>query len=301
MPSRTTSLGVLFADICDSTGLYEALGDDGGRRLVLECQEIMKGVVARCDGTTIECVGDELMCTFPDAARAGWAACELHREVEGANAALAAAVAIRIGFQYGPVATDREQIYGDTIHVARRLASLAKPKQTVTSRQTKERIPPADQLPSRFLERTHLKGKPEAFELFEIVWDEEAATARDTSRHPPSARPQHELRIEAEGRSLQVDELHPTLSLGRDARTDIAFDHKKVSRFHARIEYRRDRFVFIDQSTNGSVVIEQGGSRQFVLRDEWMLTDAGTIVLGPGDPDADFPQVRFEVRRENDR
>ena len=58
-----------------------------------------------------------------------------------------------------------------------RVASLAKSQQTLTTGQAKALILPSEPLVTRFVDRTYLKGKSEAFDLIEIVWDEGAATA----------------------------------------------------------------------------------------------------------------------------
>jgi adenylate cyclase len=292
------SLCVLFADITNSTGLYDALGDEGGRRVVLECIDLMKQVVERFRGTVVERVGDELLATFPDAVSAGRASCELHRAIEASNPHLSARVTIRIGFHYGPLLIDEERIFGDTIHVAQRIASQTKAQQTLTSGQTKELIPATEPLVTRFVDRTHLKGKSETFELFEIIWDEGAATAKSREAGEKAARgqPMRVLILDFGEQTLEICSTRPTATIGRDPRADVVLDHSNVSRMHARIEYRKDKFVFVDQSTNGSRVIGPDGNESFVRRDECVLTSEGTIFLGPEEvPDSDSPSVRYRL------
>jgi class 3 adenylate cyclase len=298
MSARRSSLCVLFADISDSTQLYEALGDEWGRRLVLECFEEIEQTVERLGGTHIDRVGDEILCTFPDAASAGRASCELHRVLEATNPDRPAEMSIRIGFHYGPILLDGDHIFGDTIHVARRVTSLAKAQQTLTTGQTVELIAPTEQLVIRFVDRTPLKGKTDTFEIFEIVWDEGAATANAESLDAEEAvhASRDVLDLGTEDGAFVLDATTPVVTIGRDPRADLVFDHEKVSRLHARIEQRRDRFVIVDQSMNGSKVIESDGRRRFVRRDEYVLGRAGTIVLGPGDPQDGFPCIHFERR-----
>ena len=300
MSARKTSLCVLFSDVTDSTGLYEALGDEGGRRLVLECLELMTQVVEECHGTAIERLGDEVFATFPDAVSAGRASCELHRAIEAANAHRPATTTIRIGFHLGPLLIDGDQLFGDTVHIARRVASLAKAQQTLTTRQTTELIPAAEHLVTRFVDRTYLKGKTEPFELFEILWDEGAATvnAGETGPETNPGTSMERLILDCGEQTCTLDSLRRTVTIGRDPRADVVLDHPRVSRLHARVEHRKDKFVFVDQSTNGSQVIEPGGNRRFVRRDECILTGEGTIVFGPDDADADFPSLRYRLHIE---
>ena len=140
--AETESLSVLFADISDSTQLFATLGNDAGRGRLLECLDVMEREVERGGGKVINRIGDELMCTFPDAIAAANASSELHRAVEEANAGAAAALRIRIGFHHGPVVVEDDQLFGDTVHIAHRIASLAKAQQTLLSRECNVRIPP---------------------------------------------------------------------------------------------------------------------------------------------------------------
>ena len=41
---------ILFADVVDSTGLYDELGDQVARRLLVQCLELMSKVVEECKG-----------------------------------------------------------------------------------------------------------------------------------------------------------------------------------------------------------------------------------------------------------
>jgi predicted component of type VI protein secretion system len=53
-----------------------------------------------------------------------------------------------------------------------------------------------------------------------------------------------------------------------------------ISRLHARVEISRDRFLLVDQSTNGSFVVTRQGDEQFVRRDSIPLHGEGVIGLG---------------------
>lgn len=295
--AQTVSRSVLFADISDSTRLYKQLGNEAGRRLLLECLETMKQVVERCGGTIVDRIGDELMCTFADPAAAGRSSCELHRAIEAAKLHSPATPSIRIGFHHGPILVDEDGVYGDTVHVAKRVESLAKPQQTLTTRQAGDLIPLQAQLATRFVDRTHLKGSVESFDLFEIVWDVGAATVTSQDSGPITERlpAMRELVLGSGGQTYTLDSTHPTLSIGRDRRADVVVDHANVSRLHARIEYRKDHFVFVDQSTNGSQVVEEGEPPRFIRRDECPLANAGTIVLGPDAPELRFPSLRYRL------
>jgi class 3 adenylate cyclase len=289
---------VLFADISDSMRLYESLGDDDGTRLLVECLALMEEVVQQSGGTTIDRIGDEVLCTFAEPAEAARASCELHRAIDAANAHFPVAVGIRVGFHHGPLVLEGERLFGDTIHVANRVVSLAKRQQTLTTRQTKNLIPASAQQVTRFVERTHLKGKDESFELFEIIWDTAAATLAETRSGHTATRREHlgELLLVYADQTYRLDSKRPTLTIGRHSRVDVVIDHARVSRFHARIEYRKGTFMLVDQSTNGSRVVDENGECHFVRRDEVALTGKGTIILGPEGAQHSLPSLSYEVR-----
>ena len=53
-----------------------------------------------------------------------------------------------------------------------------------------------------------------------------------------------------------------------------------ISRLHARIEHRNNRFALTDQSTNGSYVLDGAGNVRFVRHDTQVLSGSGTISFG---------------------
>lgn len=78
------------------------------------------------------------------------------------------------------------------------------------------------------------------------------------------------------------------LSLGRDVACDVPVGDRKASRTHATIECRRDKFVLVDHSSNGTYVRIADGSEVVLRREELMLRGHGRIALGhrTGDPEA---------------
>ena len=289
---------VLFADISDSTRLYEALGTETTRLALTRCLEVMTTVVTRGGGTVVDQIGDELMCTFASVESAARAAGELHRAVERANADAPAPRRIRIGFHHGPLLAEAGRIFGDTVHVARRIASLAKPQQTLTSRDCNDALSPSAGIATRFVDRTHLKGKDEHFEIYEVLWDVGAATiaVEELALSPRRVEPVRELILRSGARTYVLDSIHPRLTIGRDARADVVVEHARVSRLHGHIEYRKNTFVFVDESTNGTQVLEAQAEPRYLRREECPLRGEGRILLGPRDSELELPELAYQVR-----
>jgi predicted component of type VI protein secretion system len=68
--------------------------------------------------------------------------------------------------------------------------------------------------------------------------------------------------------------------MGRAEENDIVIKGTLISRLHAKIEASRDKFLLIDQSTNGTFVTSQEGKEAFVRRDSVILQGKGMIGLG---------------------
>ncbi len=65
---------VLFADICGSTSLYEALGDGRAFSEISDRLDRVRKVALSHVGLVLKNIGDEIMCIFPDAILATQAA-----------------------------------------------------------------------------------------------------------------------------------------------------------------------------------------------------------------------------------
>jgi pSer/pThr/pTyr-binding forkhead associated (FHA) protein len=83
--------------------------------------------------------------------------------------------------------------------------------------------------------------------------------------------------------------------IGRDASCHIVLADRKASRVHARIEWRRDKFFLIDQSTNGTYVTFAGEDEVVLRREVVMLRNQGRISFGHSIADSDLETVDFVV------
>ncbi len=70
------------------------------------------------------------------------------------------------------------------------------------------------------------------------------------------------------------------LMLGRSKSSNIIVDADCVSRHHAKLLYRKGKFVVVDQSTNGTFIKTQGGQEVFIQNEEYPLSGSGFISLG---------------------
>ena len=101
---------------------------------------------------------------------------------------------------------------------------------------------------------------------------------------------QHELKLTLSfaGRTIPVDPSRQQVTMGRAEDNDLVVRGNLISRVHARIEKRRNKYFLVDESTNGSFVVTISGDESFVRRDSMELQGEGIIGLGkvakPGTP-----------------
>lgn len=282
MAPKTTNLTILFADISGSTRLYELLGDAPARSKVATCLQVLTDVTERHKGTVIKTIGDEIMCTFPNAEAAVAAACDMHElledDVTEQTAAGPISLSIRVGLHHGPAILESGDVFGDAVNVAARMASMSKAGQIITTQSTIEELPPILKASSRFIDRAPVKGKKETMDIFEVLWQQEDVTRMSTGVIPePLQRAQLELRYHE--LNLTMDEERSSVVMGRSKTADVAVAEALASRQHVRLEHRRGKFFIIDQSTNGTYVFSDG-SEAFLRREEMPISGSGMISLG---------------------
>lgn len=281
MEQPTTTLAILFADISGSTRLYETLGDALARQRVADCLSVLTDAIQQHSGTVIKTIGDEVMSTFPNAEAAVQAACTM-QEALAARAALSkTSLTIRVGLHYGPALLEANDVFGDAVNVAARIVGLAKASQILTSRQTVDSLPTKMRTMTRHVDRAPLKGKQEVMDIYEVIWREDELTRMEgPSLSQPLITSGARVRVRFREKEVEVDQNRSIITFGRGQENDLVIADDFASRLHARIEFRRGKFVLLDQSTNGTFVAVSGEKPLYLHREEFLLQGTGTISLG---------------------
>ncbi len=282
--AQPTSQAILFADIADSTRLYDRLGDTVARSLVALSIEIMTAVVRANDGAVIKTIGDGVMSRFEDADTAAAAAVQLHEEITRERRLKSNNLRLRIGFHVGPVIEEDDDLYGDAVNVAARMTAQAKAGQIITSRQTVQLLKTELCTTARMVDQTRVKGKTRLMDIFEITWGQpgELTIMRDVARDmiTPVSRAHTLMTLKLQRQHISIDLENPIVTLGRNQTNRLVINNPEVSRLHARIEFRKDKFILIDQSTNGTYVYPVGHKMLYLRRDEILLEGRGFFSLG---------------------
>jgi len=282
---KDIEVAILFADVVGSTRIYEVMGDLKARDMVLTCVDIMRSATEQHHGTVIKTIGDEIMATFPSADDALNAASHMQHDIR-ARAELKVEgqpIAIRIGGHFGPVVLENRDIFGAAVHTANRMTSQAKAGQIMVTGAMAQRLAPEWRSAVRQIDVATLKGKSNEDELFEVLWQKEDATSMLPTLAIGAAARENKgplrLRLRFQGQELVLDARRSNVTIGRAEENDVVIKGNLISRLHARIEFTRNKFLLIDQSTNGTFVTNQEGEESFVRRDSLQLKGEGMIGL----------------------
>lgn len=297
MEAQEQELAILFADICDSTPLYERSGAVVALRLIADCLDQLAEIATRHGGTVIRSKGDDVLCTFTSPAASLDAAAEM-LDVHGPES-----TAIHVGIHYGPAIAARQDIYGDAVNVAARMLGLAKPGEVVTSSALFDVLPEDRRHDLVLLGRRALKGKLEPMDVFSMILDEGEPTRGIWDRATPAAPQPPETvtaRVEVElqhGQQRFAVREGQRFVIGRANRCDLVLPDLCVSREHAWLEVHAGRATFTDRSSTGSWVLGQEGAHTTLRRESVSLRGSGRFRLGyhPRDP-REAPEIPFTVR-----
>lgn len=290
-------LAILFADVVGSTRLFELLGDVAARDKVAVCIEIMRRATEQHGGSVLKTMGDEILATFEGSDAAVDAAIEMQTsiaghpdlEVEGQQ------IALRIGCHFGPVVVESRDVFGAAVHTANRMTSQAKAGQVIITDAIQGRLSDQWRAVTRRVDVAVPRGQHEEVTIFEVLWQH----GETTSMLPSIAtitelQKQFRIRLSYLGTELVLDHRdRSSATLGRGQENDLVIKGNLVSRLHARIEAGKNRFMLVDQSTNGSFVRTQEGEDAFVRRDAIPLKGKGVIGLGRVPEPQSYHTVEF--------
>jgi class 3 adenylate cyclase len=278
MTNDASNLAVLFADVCGSTRLYETVGDAEALATIGRCLALLKVACDGHGGRVVKTIGDEIMAVFPTADQATEAAAEMQARISELPPMGRTRLAIRVGFHVGPALEVEGDVFGDSVNVAARMAALAKAEQVILSAQAVDALAPLLRARVREIDSLTVKGKQSDIGIFELIW--QASDEDLTALATRPVRPAAHILLRHGVREIVLGEDDPALRLGRDAHNDVVIADRMASRAHARIERRRDKFVLVDQSSNGTYVTVEGEPEIQLRREEMILRGRGRISFG---------------------
>jgi adenylate cyclase len=269
---------ILFADVSNSTGITEAIGDAAAREYIGEVLAEMASITRTLGGAIVKTIGDEIMSAFDSPLDAIAAAVDMQRAMSARAPIEGIPSAIKVGVHGGLVIIEGGDMFGDVVNVASRVVSLAAADQVLTTARTIERVD-GENVPHRSLGVHGVRGRDERLHIVEVLWRGE--TAQMTVMAPkvtPITQPELEVRLGDEVRVLESGSDKMSLGRGKDA--SLVVPSAAASRAHAEILSRDGLFYLEDHSTNGTYVRPEGARDIFVHRGQVLLQGSGLIRLG---------------------
>lgn len=272
---------IMFADISGSTRLYNQLGDDKAELLISSRLTTMQSIASKHQGRVIKTIGDEIMCQFPTAEDAALAASEMH--IKKTSTGNTPALNLRIGLHFGSIVAKDDDIYGDAVNIAARMATIAEANQTITTESFTHLLSEHLMAITRLFDTTRVKGIDKEIKIYQILWGENNVTAFATAQHIQQislANISIVFKFNNEERFYTDSDFTVPISIGRDNDCDIPIEATYASRSHVNLEFRRGKFVLVDHSTNGTYVKFNHQDEIFIRREELPLIGEGYICLG---------------------
>ena len=166
--------GVLLADM---TGFSRLMGEDESRAVaaLMRVRDVFTTVVPRHGGTLDVLVGDCFVALFESAVDAVQAAIAIQTDLAGAMGPAADPVRIRIGVHMGDVVRSGSEILGDSVNIAARLQTIARPGGITVSEDVYRAVRNRVTLPFRDLGPKALKNISDKIRVYELHVEESAA------------------------------------------------------------------------------------------------------------------------------
>jgi class 3 adenylate cyclase len=271
-------LSVLFADISGSSLMYAVRGDEAAFTLTSACLTLLEEQVKKFDGRVIKRVGDAILAVFDEAEAAVHAGAGMQHALEAPGCQIRSeGLRVRCGISSGTAVLDAGDVYGDIVNVAARLVSLAGADEVFLSGEAHDALP-ADMRDSiRLIDQFALKGRPNWVLVYQYLWKREDTTVKSSG---PVRGYSAELELTYGSQVFELGPALPRLTIGREEDNDITIKEEVVSRHHAEVVLRGDKFHLIDRSTNGTWVLTDSGDSCRLTREELTLVGSGRILPG---------------------
>jgi class 3 adenylate cyclase/pimeloyl-ACP methyl ester carboxylesterase len=164
---------ILFTDVEAHSAMMQALGDARGRDVLREHERITRAALRQFGGNEMKSMGDGFMASFGSAQQALNCAIALQRTFHAAPPVHGHLLHVRVGLNAGEPIADGDDLYGESVNVAERIAGLAGGGEILASQVVRELVAGKG---FKFLERTVPEERPgeTPLRLYAVRWQEAA-------------------------------------------------------------------------------------------------------------------------------
>ena len=297
---------VVFADLFGSTRVFEALGNARATLAVTQVTAWIASVIESNGGRVVKMLGDGVLALFADNSSALSAVVEIQRSHQKSLKQVdkGSRMPIRIGVASGNVEIVDGDCYGDAVNVASRLSDLSGPNKIWANSAALDRVDEADGVRFRLLGPISIRGRAEPCSVYQVEWQEDVAS--DFLTVQADLEPLYDAdHKDALGGQIELTWLNKVktfksfefpIHIGRVREVEFVVSDPRVSRQHARIDWRNGSVMLVDVSSYGCWVRFSGAGADLLLRrEECVLHGRGEIALGSSFSDLSATIVSFSV------
>lgn len=302
---RSDTTTVVFADLTGSTGVFEALGNSLATQAITTLTHWIGSVCAAHRGRVVKTLGDGVLAVFSDGGTAISAVVELQRThnqrlQEWPNNLR---MRLQVGVASGEVIEVDGDCYGDAVNVASRLSDLSGADQIWATDTVISQVDnPGPGVRFLSLGAIQIRGKTEPRIVYRADWQEDSETVNLTApaalQHlrPVSRRTESAIELAWLDQCATFVTTQMPVHLGRGEEARFNVNDQRVSRLHARLDWKNGGFVLTDLSSYGTWVRFQGGTTHLALRrGDCVLHANGELALGAPFDDFTVPTVAFQL------
>lgn len=295
---------MVFADLSGSTALYEALGNERATEAVTQLTQWIAEAMQGHGGRVVKKLGDGVLGVFGDASGAVLAMATMLRQHKSRQDRWPhpLRMEVRVGVASGEVVDVDGDCYGDAVNVAARLCERAGPAEIWATETTVLLAGSAPDVWYRKLGLMDIRGKAEPLMLYQVEWREDEAPdsltmqAALASQFAPADSILGQIQFSWHGVNHTFTSADAPVLVGRAQHAQLCINDPRVSRLHARIDWRHSGFVLTDMSSFGTWVRFEGSDAPVRLRrDGCILHGMGHIALGVSFQEPSAPVMRFAV------
>ncbi len=158
----------MFTDICRSTDLMEAMGDEAWEILLQWHDKRLRSLFAQHSGEEIKHSGDGFFIAFPAPSDAAECAVAVQRALDEHRRTAGFAPQVRIGFHQGKARRRGSDYFGRGVNIAARIGANGEAGEILASSQTLAAC--GDEYDTSEPRAVHLKGISEPVEVVSVAW-----------------------------------------------------------------------------------------------------------------------------------
>jgi predicted ATPase/class 3 adenylate cyclase len=176
--TSTATVTILFTDVVGSSELRTSRGDESAHKMMEAHFELVRQQIEHHSGQEVKTLGDGFMVAFSSARSAVDCAVAVQRALAEHNLkATEEQVHVRIGMNTGEAIEKEGDLFGSAVDAAARVMSKAAGGQILISDNTRDAIGVGKDVAILDRGPFWLKGFPERWRLYEVLWQEGKGSA----------------------------------------------------------------------------------------------------------------------------